>query len=460
MAFVGKQREDQNYTRLANLTQPQATPTKRVGTEAPVGGTTAGPKAGQAPQEFTKSNTASPGGVFKRQLEGANIGGITSLAKNPLLREAGQESTRIAQEGINYNNIVGGVLSGASQFGDFDTAVSGLASGDEGMTNTAQDILGRTEIPVPELNIANVKEFSPSAALRGGSVEGILKSEAKGPYSTGMAGLDALLFAKKGGAADLANQGLALQATTQAAADALEREQTKKAQERAEELVKSQKEGLTAGIKKGLTGKEEVYTKADEGKKSKIQQEQERLRSEYAKSEQEAFNKYGQLKNQFQTQIDQALLQQAAARLFPDAVNQPFGILAVLSNPEMLAQLQNDPMYQQQKEKASQQIFSPFGAGINPAAQFLQRQEIPTLGLSNVISEEDAAAYNRLQKLIGGQEIKRQDIGTPKASLNEQAMRDRFNELVRLSELFKTPETSTQPLGSSFGGVNIPGFTF
>jgi len=238
------------------MIQPEATPTKRVGTEAPVGSVAAGPRAGQAPGEFTKAGPA-PGGAFKRQLEGANIGGITRLAEQPLLREAGQEATRVAQEGIGYKTGQQKYRAEQPQFkfGEKETpdVVKRLAEGDAGATETAQQIFTRGEIPVPEFQAGDIKEFTPLQALRGGSVESLLRKEAAGPYSTGMAGLDALLFQKKGGAQALANKGIALRTAEQATADALEKRLTEEAKKDAADFVSTQKASLLGGLQSGAT---------------------------------------------------------------------------------------------------------------------------------------------------------------------------------------------------------------
>ena len=250
MAFLGKPKDEQQYGRLMGMIAPEATPSKRVGTEAPTGAPSVGPSANKGAEEFTKAG-AAPGAAFQRQLQGANIGGITKLAEQPLLREAGQEATRVAQEGLGYKTAEAEKLKSEPQFSDFGQAVEGVAKGDEKTTGTAQNILTRSTIPTTTASIADVKEFTPLQALRGGSVESLLRKEATGPYTTGMAGLDALLFQKKGGAADLATKGVALRATEQAAADALEKKLTEEAQANAAKLVESQRTGLVGA----LTGK-------------------------------------------------------------------------------------------------------------------------------------------------------------------------------------------------------------
>lgn len=220
MAVVPRPKEQ--YDRLVGMTQPQATPTRRVGTEAPIGAVTGGPAAGKSPAEFTKTAQGSPGSVFSRQLEGADISGITRLAEQPLLREAGQEALKITGEAQTYKKGREEALKAEPQFANVSEAIQKIGAGDEGATGTGQAILNRTQIPVPKADLSDVKEFTPLQAVRGGSVEGLLRREAQGPYTTGMAGLDALLFAKKGGAAELGARGQATRALLQGATNVLE----------------------------------------------------------------------------------------------------------------------------------------------------------------------------------------------------------------------------------------------
>ena len=258
MAILARPKDQQQYDRLVGMTQPSATPSKRIGTDAPTGSIAAGPAAGKSAAEFTQTTKASPGSVFARQLGGANIEGITSLAEKPLGREAGAEALRVASEGLQYKTEQDKKLAEQPQFKDFSAAAGGVASGDETTTATGQAILNRNTIPVPKLEIGDIKEFTPNQALRGGSVESLIRKEATGPYTSGMAGLDALLFQKKGGAAQLGQRGIALRAAEQATADALEKSATTDAEKKAADLVSGQKSGfisaLTGAIDPRLAG--------------------------------------------------------------------------------------------------------------------------------------------------------------------------------------------------------------
>lgn len=251
MAYLGKPKTEEQYGRLMGMMQPETTPSKRIGTEAPIGSVAAGPRGGQAPGEFTKAGPA-PGAAFKRQLEGANISGITSLAEKPLVREAGQEAIRVGLEGKSFQETEAENLKNQPQMTDFAAGATKIGAGDEEATSTGQQILTRSTIPTGTLEIGDVKEFTPLQALRGGSVEGLLRKEAKGPYTTGMAGLDALLFNKKGGAQALANKGIALRTAEQATADALEKQLTDEAKRAASNLVAEQKLGLTTALTAGI----------------------------------------------------------------------------------------------------------------------------------------------------------------------------------------------------------------
>ena len=258
MAIELKPKDQKQYERLIGMTQPSATPSKRIGTDAPTGSIAAGPAAGKSAAEFTQTTKASPGSVFARQLGGANIEGITSLAEKPLGREASEEALRVAGEGLQYKTEQDKKLADQPQFKDFSAAAGGVASGDETTTATGQAILNRNTIPVPKLEIGDIKEFTPNQALRGGSVESLIRKEATGPYTSGMAGLDALLFQKKGGAQQLGQRGIALRATEQATADALEKSATTDAEKKAADLVSGQKAGfisaLTGAIDPRLAG--------------------------------------------------------------------------------------------------------------------------------------------------------------------------------------------------------------
>ena len=422
MAILARPKDQQQYDRLVGMTQPSATPSKRIGTDAPTGSIAAGPAAGKSAAEFTQTTKASPGSVFARQLGGANIEGITSLAEKPLGREAGQEALRIAGEGLQYKQTEKEKLARQPQFQftgkvkqgdkevdkDFTSDIIGkVAAGGEDF-GTAQSILSRESVPVNKLEIGDVKEFTPLQALRGGSVESLIRKEATGPYSTGMAGLDALLFQKKGGAQQLGQRGIALRAAEQATADALEKSATAEAEEAARRFVGGQKEQLQAGIKGGLTAREEAYTKAPEGQKSKLQQAQEKLTGEYGQ-------KYSEVAGQRQAAITEqtkALQNQALEntinKLRQESIASQESLgrgtqgdisVKIPSRAELLAQAQNDPRYLNAVQRLQLQAPSAQQRGLMQAGQ------VPTLGLQNVIAPEDAEQYNRLQQLIGGKAI-------------------------------------------------------
>lgn len=422
MAIALKPKDQQQYDRLVGITQPSATPSKRIGTEAPTGSVAAGPAAGKSAAEFTQTTKASPGSVFSRQLGGANIEGITSLAEKPLGREAGQEAMRVAGEGLQYKQtqqenlakqpqfqFAGKVQEGGKEVDkDFTSDIIGkVAAGGEDF-GTAQNILSRTSVPVGKLDIGDVKEFTPLQALRGGSVESLIRKEATGPYSTGMAGLDALLFQKKGGAQQLGQRGIALRSAGQATADALEKSATAEAEDAARRFVSGQKEQLQAGIKGGLTAREEAYTKAPEGQKSRLQQAQEKLTGEYGQ-------KYSEVAKQRQAAITEqtkALQNQALEntinKLRQESIASQEALgrgtqgdisVKIPSRAELLAQAQSDPRYLNALQRLELQAPSAQQRGL------MQSGQVPTLGLQNVIAPEDAEQYNRLQQLIGGQAI-------------------------------------------------------
>jgi len=262
MAIALKPKDQEQYDRLVGMTQPSATPSKRIGTEAPTGSVAAGPAAGKSAAEFTQTTKSSPGSVFARQLGGANIEGITSLAEKPLIREAGAEAARIAGEGVAFKTGEEGKIEKEPQMKDFSAGVTKIGEGDESTTATGQAILNRSSIPTGIADFGDIKEFTPLQALRGGSVEGLLRKEATGPYTTGMAGLDALLFQKKGGAAALGAKGMALRTAEQATADALEKKLTDDAKKNAETFVANQKAGLTGALTGAL---DPMLTKFQEG---------------------------------------------------------------------------------------------------------------------------------------------------------------------------------------------------
>lgn len=374
MAFVGKPRNEEQYGRLMGMIQPETTPSKRIGTEAPIGSVAAGPRAGQTAEEFTKAGQA-PGAVFQKQLTGANIGGITRLAEQPLLREAGQEATRVAQEGIGYKTGQQKYLSEQPQFkfGEKETpdVIKRLGEGDEGATETAQRIFTRGNIPVPEFQAGDIKEFTPLQALRGGSVESLLRKEAAGPYSTGMAGLDALLFSKKGGAQALANKGIALRTAEQATADALEKQLTEEARKSAANLVSEQKSSLLGGLTK-RTG--DVRTDL-----------QKRL--ETARAQRDIDYKAAAEQSQ-RTAQDLALRQ----------LEQSFGTLLPGERDAIVAALASEA-----PNKAMAALFAPSGAGT----------------LADVASDTESTQYGRLLSLMGmgGQDVKPLGLGGKTADL-------------------------------------------
>lgn len=277
MAILARPKDNEDYARLVGMTQPSATPSKRIGTEAPVGSVAAGSKANQAPESFTKTNATSPGNVFRRQIEGADISGITNLARQPLTRQAANESNRVMSAGNTYNNVVGGVIAGSPSFNDSNAAVDKIVSGDDDALTTAGNIFSTKTIETPTLNIDDVQEFTPLQALRGGSVQSLLQGEAKGPYSSGMAGLDALLFNKKGGAAQLSQEGLAMRGSLQAIADKMETEKTQAAKTQAEKFLAGQKEAL----KKSLETKSgAMRTTYDERLKAKVQKQKQEAQNQ------------------------------------------------------------------------------------------------------------------------------------------------------------------------------------
>ena len=442
MAILARPKDQQQYDRLVGMTQPSATPSKRIGTDAPTGSIAAGPAAGKSAAEFTQTTKASPGSVFARQLGGADISGITSLAEKPLAREAGQEAMRVAGEGLQYKQTQQENLAKQPQFQftgkakegdkevdkDFTSDIIGkVAAGGEDF-GTAQNILSRTNIPVNKLEIGDVKEFTPLQALRGGSVESLIRKEATGPYSTGMAGLDALLFQKKGGAQQLGQRGIALRAAEQATADALEKSATAEAEEAARRFVGGQKEQLQAGIKGGLAAREEAYTKAPEGQKSKLQQAQEKLKSDYeatrGKATQEIQTKVASLKQQELSKAFNSALQRAMSGPYtPTEYEQSIG----QANPEryqaaIIEQALNDPQYLRMKSGIEGEAGARFSELGKQGNLPFEEKQLATLGLENVISEEDAAQYNRLQQLLGGQQVKAQTINAPSVGVNNAAI--------------------------------------
>lgn len=444
MAFVAKPKED--YSRLTSMMAPSATPTKRVGTEAPIGAAAGGPAAGKKPEDFTKVTTASPGSVFNRQLEGADIRGITNLAEQPLKREAGQEALRVKGEADEYRKFIKDFIAKQPQFKfkEMQTVdgkevekdvtadiVKNIGAGGEDYER-ALKILQQSGIETPKLEIGDVKEFTPLQALRGGSVEGLLRKEATGPYSTGMAGLDALLFAKKGGSRDLAAKGMTLRAAEQAAADALEKSASEESQKEATQFLTGQQEALKAGLGAGVTGISGAYTTPGEGGVSKVNEESRRLAAEYAQhvqnlqAERQTFvdKQMQDLKNQALENMIAKLrqenlsAQEAAGRNVQGDVS-----IRIPQRSELLAAAEQDPRYLNALRRIDA---AASGAGTRGQ---IQTGVMPTVGLENVISQEDAAAYNRLQKLLGGQEIAPSKATYKPASYSQQEILDYFRSL-------------------------------
>ena len=485
MAIVTKKREDDTYGRLLGMAgQPSATPTRRVGAETPTGSAAAGPKGGQTPEEFTSTTEASPGSVFKRQLEGAKrggIGGITALAERPLQREFGQEIARLGQEGIAYKQAGAKAREEEPQFqykaGDKDLTqdiVGKLASGDEGTTETAQQILNRGFIPTKAFTTRDIKEFTPQAALRGGSVESLLRQEAKGPYSTGMAGLDALLFKQQGGARELAQKGQTLRGAGQLAANVLQGKGegvldkgiqaalekvgvtgnlTKEQEELNKKLVEQQKADLEAAVKAGILTREEAYTKAEKGKKSKLQEAQEKLKSQY-EGTREAAKK--QIREQLQAKIKQAQakIKESEQSAFNEAYNRKYQEVASNYVPteyersigyidpfsvmsRIFSAVEQDPTYARAKAESERKNAELAVGGDDLLRRATEgssipyaESEIPTLGFQNVVSAKDAEQYNRLQALLGGQQIEPSTIAAPKVGVNQQMIDQAFQNLL------------------------------
>ncbi len=408
MAFLGKPKSDEQYGRLMGMINPEATPAKRIGTEAPTGAASAGPAAGKSAAEFTQTTKASPGSIFSRQLQGADISGISALAEKPLTREAELKSRSMKDAATEYGKTQEAELKKQPQF-DFtkgDLANKIAAGGEE--FGTAQNIMARIGVPVAKFDAGEVEEFTPMQALKGGSVESLLRKEATGPYSTGMAGLDALLFQKKGGGAELAKRGLNLRAEKQAEAAALGQSATQQAENKAAEFVKSQKEGLEKVVKGGLTAREKAYTEAPQGQKSKLQQAQEKLAGDYGTEfSRVAAQRQSVIENQLQNVKNQAL-ENTINKLLKESISaQERAVqggrgnvtIKIPSRAELIAQAQNDPRYQTAVSNIERNA-----PDVQQRAQ-IQVGDVQNLGLENVISAEDAAQYNRLQQLIGGKAI-------------------------------------------------------
>jgi len=445
MAYVTK-RDEPAFTRLTSMMQPSAQPTKRVGTEAPIGAVTAGPSAGKSAAEFTKSTAGSPGSVFGRQLAGADISGITNLAEQPLKREAGQEALRVKGEADQYRQFIKDFIGKQPQFKFTEKVKEGDKEVDKDVTadiiknisaggkdyERALKILQQSGIEVPKLEIGDVKEFTPMQALRGGSVESLLRKEATGPYSTGMAGLDALLFAKKGGSKDLAAKGMTLRATEQAAADALEKSATEESQKQATDFLTGQQKALKTGIESGIGGISGTYTGAPEGGISKVNEETRRLANEYAKhvqgmqAERQSFlDKQMQgLKNQaLENMIARLRQENLAAQEAAGRGSQGDVTIRIPQRSELLAAAEQDPRYLNALRRIDA---AASGAGTRGQ---IQAGAIPQVGLENVISEEDAARYNRLQELIGGKGVTRAQASYKPAAYSQQEIMDYFRSL-------------------------------
>ncbi len=451
MAFVKKPDQEGQFPRLTNMmTQPSAQPSKRIGTEAPVGAAAGGPSAGKAPADFTKSKQTSPGSVFSRQLAGADISGITNLAEQPLKREAGQEALRVKGEADQYRQFIKDFIGKQPQFKFTEKVKEGDKEVDKDVTadiiknisaggedyERALKILQQSGIEVPKLEIGDVKEFTPMQALRGGSVESLLRKEATGPYSTGMAGLDALLFAKKGGSKDLAAKGMTLRATEQAAADALEKSATEESQKQETDFLTGQQTALKAGIESGIGGISGTYTAAPEGGISKVNEETRRLADEYAKhvqglqSQRQTFvdTQMAALKNQALENMIAKLRQENLAAQEAAGSTRATGVsgdvsLRIPQRSELLAAAEQDPRYLNALRRIDA---AASGAGTRGQ---IQAGAIPQVGLENVISEEDAARYNRLQELIGGKGVTRAQASYKPAAYSQQEIMDYFRSL-------------------------------
>jgi hypothetical protein len=458
MAIVTKKREDDTYSKLLGMAgQPSATPTRRVGADTPIGSAAAGPKGGQTAEEFTSTTQASPGSVFKRQVEGAKrsgIGGITALAERPLQREFGQEIARLGQEGIAYKKASAKAREEEPQFqykeGDKDLTkdiVDKLASGDEEEIAKAQTVLGRGFIPTTAFTTRDIKEFTPQAALRGGSIESLLRQEAKGPYSTGMAGLDALLFKQQGGAKELAQKGQTLRGAGQLAANVLQGKGegvldkgikealenvgvtgnlTKEQEELNKQFVEQQKADLEAAIRSGLVSREEAYTKAPQGGKSKLTLAQEALQKKIDESRTKELREAERIVKDTKESLEMDAFSKSLARMFGGKVPDLFQSFAYYNDPVLRQLVQSNPQYQTDIAKArevTRRLPSSLSTYVsNPLA--------PKLGLQNVMSADEAGQYNRLQELLQGQQIKQQTITAPQAQLDRSRLQEKINKII------------------------------
>lgn len=479
MAFLGKPRDETTYGRLLGMIQPEATPTKRVGTETPTGATMAGPAAGKTAQEFTQSTKTSPGTIFGRQLAGADIRGITSLAEQPLYREAGEESRRVAQEGIGYKQSTAKQLAEQPQF-EFQAKdkegkpidqtadiVNRIAGGGEEFSKAGRVLSRKPEdINIPQFTSAPIREYSPMQALRGGTVETLLRQEAKGPYTTGMAGLDALLFKGKGGGQALETAGTGIRTAQQVALDILQGKQggvltdamkgilarvgidvpagglTEEARKKAADFVQSQKEQLEKGLKGGVTAREEAYTKAPEGGVSKLTQAQRDLYNQ----QQEAFRgAQAEFKANLQKKVqdvEKGLLDQFYRQNFKptgSAIWEEGGMMT----PTQRAQIEADPAYQAMLGKFRESVATPFLQQNELTA--IDLDAIPQLQLQNVMSADEATQYNRLRSLLGLPGIEQQTVAKPKASIDYSKSDKFLDELLNRANLNAMMQGTPQP---------------
>ena len=112
--------------------------------------------------------------------------------------------------------------------------------------------------------------------------------------------------------------------------------------------------------------------------------------------------------------------------MFPGSGGTAFYDMATLANPGVMAQIEADPEYRRQKTLAEAEIFARMPKDYS---SFVQQSNVPTAAFQNVITPEDAAQYNRLQSLIGGQQITPQTLATPAAKLKEAELEKQFLEL-------------------------------
>lgn len=474
MAFVRREDEKAPFARLTAMAQPEATPTKRVGTEAPVGAVTAGPAAGKTAGEFTQTTRTSPGSVFKRQLEGADIAGISKLAEQPLYREAGQESARIAREGIGYKEQAAKTLSEQPQFqfkeGDKDLTsdiVKRIGAGGEDFEK-AKGILSRTEtdIPISQFTSAPVREYSPMQAMKGGTIESVLRRESQAPMTTGMAGLDALLFKGKGGAQALERTGTGIRTAQQVALDILQGKQgntltdamkaalgavglkvpagglTEEARKDAIDFINKQKEQLTTGLKGGVTATEEAYTKAPEGGVSKVGAETARLGGELTRQTTGVEKVRSDLIESQKQTLRQQALDNMVAQLRREYLaeeeakgraTQGDYTIKIPSQTEMLEKAKTDPRYLNALSRIDAATSGAVTKGVVKAGK------VPEVGIQNVITPEDAASYNRLRSLLGLPAIEQKQALPEWATFNPQEIRDYFSQLTPFTEISERP---------------------